>query len=137
MKTPLTSRSIALFAASLSAVVGLTLAMSLSSGAADAPRKGAERLGPTLTREVAARPPASTIHDNCDSCTTTTRARFSDTAKGAETLQAGGRPITRVATHGCGGCSTTFGVKGHGKLMTSTVTHACAKASMASANCCR
>ena len=141
MKAPVTLRPIALLVASLSVAMGLTLGMSLSSGAADAPRKGAERLTQFGTsspvREAAATRPASASHSNCGSCTTVTTPRASDTAKGGEVLLARGKPTTLVSTHGCDGCSTSIGVTGFGKSKTQSVTHGCTKAMLASARCCK
>lgn len=141
MKAPVSQRPIALLVASLSLAMGLTLGMSLSSGAADLPRKGAERLmqlgAPSPVREASATRPASGSHSNCGSCTTVTTARASETAKGGEVLQAGGKPTTLVSTHGCDGCSTSIGVTGFGKSRTQTVTHGCTKQTLASVSCCK
>ena len=141
MKAPVTVRPIVLLVASLSVTMGLTLGMSLSSGAADAPGKGAERLmqfgAPSPVREASAARPASDTHSNCGSCTTVTTARASDTAKGGEVLLARGKPTTLVSTHGCDGCSTSVGVKGFGKSKTQTVTHGCTKQMLASVSCCK
>lgn len=141
MKVPISLRPIALFVASLSIAMGLTLGMSLSSGAADAPRKGAERLmqigTPSPVREASTARPASDTHSNCGSCMTVTTARASDTAKGGEVLLARGKPTTLVSTHGCDGCSTTIGVTGFGKSKTQTVTHGCTMPMLASVSCCK
>ena len=141
MKAPVTLRPIALLVASLSVAMGLTLGMSLPSGAADAPRKGAERLmqlgAPSPVRESSATRPASAAHSNCGSCTTVTTARATHTAKGGEVLVARGKPTKLVSTHGCDGCSTSIGVTGFGKSKTQTVTHGCTKQLLASVSCCK
>lgn len=141
MKAPVTLRPIALLVASLSVATGLTLGMSLSSGAADAPTKGAERLmqfgTASAAREAFATRPASASHSNCGSCTSVTTARPLDTAKGAEVLLARGKPTTLVSSHGCDGCSTTIGVTGFGKSKTQTVTHGCTMPMLASVSCCK
>lgn len=141
MKALVTVRPIALLVASLSVAMGLTLGMSLSSGAADLPRKGAERLmqlgAPSPVREASATRPASGSHSNCGSCTTVTTARASDTAKGGGVLLARGKPTTLVSTHGCDGCSTSIGVTGFGKSKTQTATHGCTKQMLASVSCCK
>ena len=141
MKAPVTLRPIALVVASLSVAMGLTLGMSLSSGAADAPGKGAERLmqfgAPSPVREASATRPAADTHSNCGSCLTVTTSRASDTAKGGEVLLTRGKPITLVSAHGCDGCSTSIGVKGFGKFKTQTATHGCTKQMLASVSCCK
>lgn len=141
MNASVTPRPIALLVASLSVAMGLTFGMSLSSGAADPPRKGAERLmqfgAPSPVREASTTRPASDLHSNCGPCTTVTTARASDTAKGGEVLLAGGKPTKLVSTHGCDGCSTSVGVTGFGKSKTQTVTHSCTKQLLASTRCCR
>lgn len=141
MKAPVSVRPIALLVASLSVAMGMTLAMSLSSRAADAPSKGAERLmqfgTPLPVSDASAIRPASGSHSNCGSCTIVTTARASDTAKGGEVLLARGKPTTLVSTHGCDGCSTSIGVAGFGKSKTQTVTHGCTKQLLAAVSCCK
>lgn len=141
MNTPVTLRRLALVAASLSIAMGLTLGMSLRSGAADASSKGAERLlqigAPSPVREASVSRLPSSFHSNCGSCTTVTKARVSEAAKGAEILAARGKPTTVVSVHGCDGCSTSVGVAGFGKARTQTVTHDCTKQMLASASCCK
>lgn len=141
MKTTITQRPIALLVATLSVAMGLTLGMSLSSGAADAPRKGAERLmqlgAPSPFRAASSARPASAIHSNCGSCTITTTAQVSDAAKGAEVLVSRGRPTWLTSKHGCDGCSTSVGVTGLGKSKAQTVTHGCTKQTLASVSCCK
>lgn len=141
MNTPHTLRPIAFLAASLSVALGLTLGMSLSTGAADAPKKGAERLGsfgvPLVSHEASANRSGSALHSNCGSCTTVTTVRPKDTAKGGEVLVARGKPTTLVSSHGCGGCSTTLGISGFGKAKAQTVTHGCTQQTLASVRCCQ
>jgi len=141
MKAPMTLRPIAFLIASLSVALGLTLGMSVSSGAADAPRKGAEQLmqfgAPPPIRETSVTRPASASHSNCDSCVTVTTARASKDSKGGEVLVSRGIPTQLVSRHGCNGCSTSVGAAGFGKSKTQTVTHGCAKQLVSSAVCCK
>lgn len=141
MKSIITLRPVALLIASLSVAMGLTLGMSLRTGAADAPAKGAERLmqlgAPSPVREASPSRIASPFHPDCGSCTTVTETRVSTTAKGAEVLAARGKPTTRISGHGCDGCSTRVGVTGFGKASTRTTTHGCSQPMLASATCCK
>lgn len=141
MNTPVTPRPLALLAATLVIAAGMTFGISFSTGAADAPAKGAQRLmqlgAPAPARESSMARPTSAAHSKCGSCTTVTSARAVDSAKGGETLAAGGKPMKLASAHGCDGCSTTVGVKGTGKAQTRTVTHGCSMPSMASVRCCQ
>lgn len=141
MKVPISLRPIALFVASLSIAMGLTLGMSLRSGAADVPTKGAERLmrfgAQSPVREATATSPAPASHSSCGSCTSVMTLRVSETAKGGEVLVARGKPSKLVSQHGCNGCSTSIGVSGVGKAKTQTATHACTKQTPASVSCCK
>ncbi|MBL9207385.1 MAG: hypothetical protein JNN01_20055 [Opitutaceae bacterium] len=140
MKTPTTYRSISVLAGFVGIATAIAFSLSLSSGAADAPTKGAERLmqigAPTLPRTVSKAHVTPTSHAACGDCRTVTAQRTPEPIKGAQALTGRGVPATFVSSHGCGGCTTTIGVSGHGKAKTQTVTHGCSRPMLASANCC-
>ncbi len=143
MKRLVTPNPIALLVATLAVAMGMTLGMSPSSGAADAPAKGAERLMksaiPSAARQASVPRPVSSLHPECGPCMTVTTVRASETAKGGEVLLAHGKPTRLVSTHGCDGCSTSIGVTGFGKAKTRTVTHNCTMQAQVPSlsSCCR
>lgn len=141
MKTPTTHRSITVLAAFVSLATIVAFSLSLSSGAADAPAKGAERLmqigAPTSPRVVPADGSGAASHTGCGECKAVPTKRTNESLKGAQVLTQRGVPATFVSTHGCDGCSTTVGVSGHGKAKVQTVTHGCTMPMLASASCCK
>lgn len=141
MKTPSTPRSISLLAAFVGIATTLAFSLSFSSGAADSSAKGAERLmgigAAASPRAVSGTSATLTAHPGCGDCQTVASRGTWDPVKGAQALTGRGAPVMAVAAHGCSGCSTTIGVTGPGKDKSQTVTHACSRPMLASANCCR
>lgn len=141
MKTPSTHRSIPVLAAFVSIATAIAFSLSISSGAADSPAKGAERLmqigASTSPRAAFGTQTTLASHVGCGECKTVASKVTPEPVKGAQALTSRGAPIAVGTTHGCDGCTTTLGVTGHGKAKAQTVTHACSRPMLASASCCK
>lgn len=126
---------------SIAAIIALSLSVSLSGQASESPAKGAVRLvsmhGAPAPRSSAQPGKAQPFHSDCGSCQTVTTTKTSNSARGAEVLTAGGKPVYTVASHGCGSCTTSSQVTGHGKMATTKSVHACTVATVASVGCCK
>lgn len=126
---------------SIAAIVALSLSMSLSGRASESPAKGAVRLaeinGTPASRSMAQAGKPQAFHSGCGSCQSVTTTKTSNSARGSEVLAAGSRPVYTVTSHGCGSCTTSSEVTGHGKMTTTKKVHSCSMTTVASVGCCK
>lgn len=110
-------------------VIAIAVWLPARLGAADEPMHGGQRMlhlqELKTKKQLDALKTGDTIAMACAKCKTIWITRVKEDAHGAQILNAGGKPVELVGTHGCAGCKDTITVVGQGKGAVTELKHTC------------